>query len=585
MPSNQQNRPRPRNDAEDAMLLVWLLLFAVTGVVYYLAYSRFHLRANQLVELTFYPLLVLVFLYEWLRYAATREGKMEEAWPRPIPYISPIEDRKYVEQARQNHAVLLGYDIYGEPVTWTNETRTYQANCFGMTGGGKTTLLHGITEQDIHSGAPIIFIDGKGDWELFEKLLPTMEAAGRIHQLRVINPLRPDISASYNPFWSEDGNYEDHISFIFESFKMEKDFFEGHQRVYLENIARILHYTGKRFNFHDVLVAAYDQDILEQQIKLAMERTHNDQSVTDQQRLTLQMSVRNLLESFGDRERVAKIQGLINNLMTFMADDLALITGSYDNLLSLNDVIEQKLILYVSLNVNVNERAVTALGRMLLQNLQLMIGKRYAEAQKGKEQPFVSVIMDEFSPFAYENFAHILVTARGANVAFLFALQSAPQLLQVGRGFRNDVASAPNTTFMLRIKDEETAQDFLKASARIRQMRRSMRIRKSGLFQTSYKEDGDGSQTEVRETLAQEEHIKRMPTGQMEMLAPDRLRGVLHRHVHIRQPFRHWLPGVPENLYPKYAICQDDTEGLNLRFSNPELEEKRTRQGKKGKRR
>jgi type IV secretory pathway TraG/TraD family ATPase VirD4 len=506
---------------------------------------------------------------------------MEEAWPRPLPYISPIEDRKHVEQARKDHAVLLGYDIYGEPVAWSNETRTYQANCFGMTGGGKTTLLHSITEQDIHSGAPIIFIDGKGDWELFEKLIPAMEAAGRIHQLRVINPLRPDISASYNPFWSEDGNYEDHISFIFESFKMEKDFFEGHQRVYLENIARILHYTGKRFNFHDVLVAAYDQDMLGKQIKLAMDRTRNAASITDQQRLTLQMSVRNLLESFGDRERVSKIQGLINNLMTFMADDLALITGSYDNLLSLNDVIEQKLILYVSLNVNVNERAVTALGRMLLQNLQLMIGKRYAEAQKGKEQPFVSVIMDEFSPFAYENFAHILVTARGANVAFLFALQSAPQLLQVGRGFRNDVASAPNTTFMLRIKDEETAQDFLKASARIRQMRRSMRIRKSGLFQTSYKEEGDGSQTEIRETLAQEEHIKRMPTGQMEMLAPDKIRGVLHRHVHIRQPFRHLLPGVPENLYPKYASCLDDTEGLNLRFTNPELEEKRTRQGKK----
>ena len=86
----------------------------------------------------------------------------------------------------------------------------------------------------------------------------------------------------------------------------------------------------------------------------------------------------------------------------------------------------------------------TALGRMLLQNLQLMIGRRYSRAEEGEHQPFVSVIMDEFSPFAYENFAHILQTARGANVAFLFALQSAPQLLQVGRGFRNDVASAPN---------------------------------------------------------------------------------------------------------------------------------------------
>ncbi len=581
MSTPQQNRTRNRNDAEDGMLLVWILLFAVAGAVYYLAYSRFHIRANQLVELTIYPLLAATFAYEWLRYQATKKARMEEAWPRPIPNISPSEDRQHIERAREVRAVLLGYDIYGKPVTWANDTRTYQANCFGMTGGGKTTLLHGITEQDIASGAPIIFIDGKGDWELFEKLIPAMEAAGRIHQLRVINPMRPDISASYNPFWSIDGSYEDHISFIFESFKMEKDFFEGHQRVYLENIARILHYTGKRFNFHDVLVAAYDQDILGEQIKLAMDRTRGADSITDQQRLTLQMSVRNLLESFGDRERIAKIQGLINNLMTFMADDLALITGSYDNLLSLDDVIEQKLILYVSLNVNVNERAVTALGRMLLQNLQLMIGKRYSEAQKGKEQPFVSVIMDEFSPFAYENFAHILVTARGANVAFLFALQSAPQLLQVGRGFRKDVASAPNTTFMLRIKDEETAQEFLKASSRIRQMRRSMRIRKAGVFQPTYKEEGEGSQTEIKDTLAQEEHIKRMPTGQMEMLSPDRIKGVVHRHVHIRQPFRHWLPGVPENLYPKYVSCMDDSEGLNLRFPNQELEEKRTRQGRK----
>jgi type IV secretory pathway TraG/TraD family ATPase VirD4 len=205
--------------------------------------------------------------------------------------------------------------------------------------------------------------------------------------------------------------------------------------------------------------------LIEEVRKMALDRVTTDPSVTHQQRLTLTMSVRNLLESFEDKERVSKIQGLINEMMTFMGDEMALITGPYDELLSLDEVIDQKLILYLSLNVNVNERAVTALGRMLLQNLQLMIGRRYSRAEEGGEQPFVSVIMDEFSPFAYENFAHILQTARGANVAFLFALQSAPQLLQVGRGFRNDVSSAPNTTFMLRTKDEETAKYFLNASA------------------------------------------------------------------------------------------------------------------------
>ena len=66
-----------------------------------------------------------------------------------------------------------------------------------------------------------------------------------MQDLRIIDPMRPEISARYNPFWAPEGNAEEHVGFVFESFNMEKDFFEGHQRVYLENIARVLHYSGK----------------------------------------------------------------------------------------------------------------------------------------------------------------------------------------------------------------------------------------------------------------------------------------------------------------------------------------------------
>jgi hypothetical protein len=184
-----------------------------------------------------------------------------------------------------------------------------------MTGAGKTNLLETVTEQDIARGVPIIFIDGKGDKKLLSELLPSIEAAGRMPDLRIIDPMRPDISARYNPFWAPQGNAEEHVAFVFESFNMEKDFFEGHQRVYLENIARVLHYSGKRFNFHDVLVCAYDQAILKKQMKAALDRVDKDPAITGQQRLTLTMSVRNLLESFEDKERVSKIQGLINEMM------------------------------------------------------------------------------------------------------------------------------------------------------------------------------------------------------------------------------------------------------------------------------
>ena len=74
------------------------------------------------------------------------------------------------------------------------------------------------------------------------------------------------------------------------------------------------------------------------------------------------MSVRNLRQSFEDRDRVPKIQGLLNELMTFLEDDLSVITGEYDELLSLDEVIDKELILFVSLNTNKNSKAVTALG-------------------------------------------------------------------------------------------------------------------------------------------------------------------------------------------------------------------------------
>jgi hypothetical protein len=572
---------RRHNDAQDAVLLGWVLILGIFGIFYFLAYDRLHVRAGQLVEITIYPLLLAVFLWEVLRYKATKRNEMEAAWPRPVPCVSRQKEEEYLREARKRSSVLLGYDIFGEPFYWSDDTRTMQSNAFGMTGAGKTNLLETVTEQDILRGVPIIFIDGKGDKKLLAELLPSIEAAGRMQDLRVIDPMRPEISARYNPFWAPEGNAEEHVGFVFESFNMEKDFFEGHQRVYLENIARVLHYSGKRFNFHDVLVCAYDQVLLKTQMKVALDRVAIDSTITRQQKLTLTMSVRNLLESFEDKERVSKIQGLINEMMTFMGDDMAMITGPYDELLSLDDVIDKGLILFMSLNVNVNERAVTALGRMLLQNLQLMIGRRYSRAEEGEHQPFVSVIMDEFSPFAYENFAHILQTARGANVAFLFALQSAPQLLQVGRGFRNDVASAPNTTFMLRTKDEDTAQYFLKASARVRQMRRSMRVQKKGVFKPEFEEGTEGSQTEIKDTLAQDEHIKKMPVGQMEILMTDPFRGTIHKHLHIKKAFSHWFPQVPMNVYPKLDTVGAESHGLNLNFPVPDLEEKRQRRRRK----
>jgi hypothetical protein len=569
------------NHEESLAFVLSVVAVIVLAAGYYILATRFHIRPAQLIELSLYAMYSLVSAASLIWYFVTLRRRREENWPHPPLFVSQSKDRKAVAAAYNQNSIVLGYNVHREPWFWSDATRVMQSIVFGATGSGKTTLLKNIITQDVfrvvgppgdQHRIPMLIFDGKADKEFLSDLLPAIETAGRMHQLRVLDPSRPDISARYNPFFSEHSLYEEHANFIFESFDLKEDFFHGHQATYLSDLVRVLTHTGKRFNIYDVLVLALDPQILKEQIGIARSSLDAEVGVNHQRRLNFEMSVRNLQQSFQDRERVPKIQGLLNELMTFLGDDLSLITGAYDDLLSLDEVIDKELILFVSLNTNKNSKAVTALGRMLLQNLQLILGKRYENAQERRREnrPMVSVILDEFAPFAYSNFAQILQTARGTNTAFLFALQSLPQLLKVGRGFKDDVSSAPNTTMLLHTRDEETTQYFLKASARVRQKRRTLTVQRTGVFEDKYEPIGFGSETDIKETRAQDEHIKNLPVGQMEVLMTDRLQGTLHSHLHVRPPRNYRFPGLEPAIYPR-LYSPSHLDGANLRFKDSDL--------------
>jgi hypothetical protein len=182
--------------------------------------------------------------------------------------------------------------------------------------------------------------------------------------------------------------------------------------------------------------------------------------------------------------------------------------------------------------------------------------------------------LDEFAPFGYRNFAQILQTARGTNTAFLFSMQSLPQLMQIGRGFKEEVTSAPNTTMTLRTRDEETADYFIKASAQQTVVRRSI-FKQRGLFGLGkYEETGRASETEDRETRSQDESIKNLPKGQMEILMSEDTRGTLHSLLQVRPPEDVSIPDFVPAAYPRLLQSRMDSSGANLRFKDPELERK-----------
>ena len=459
-----------------------VLLILAVGTVWiggHIAHQRFHLSQRQITEIVLYILTVLTSVIVVILMSVTSKERREKQWPHPPMMITPSRLDREMSVAWDQNSVILGYDIHGNPWLWPDRIRVMQSVLLGMTGSGKTTALRSIITQDIYRQVgppedrhhlPMIILNGKGDIQFFYELLPHIHRAGRLHQLRVLSPSRPDLSARYNPFYTDDDNYMAQVNMIFGSFHLRDEFFAKHQLNYLADIVRVLVYTGCRFNFYDVIVMALDAEVLKEQVEKASKLIDKDSNLSTQRKLNFQMSVKNLIQSFQDRERVPKIQGLLNECMTFLDDELSVITGPYEGLLSIDEVIKDELILFVSLNTNKNTEPVKALGKMLLQNLQLVVGKRYeSEAERlRRNRPLFSVVLDEFAPFGYRNFPQILQTARGTRTAFLFSMQSLPQLDGVGRGFKEDVSSAPNTTLCMRTLDENTAQYFTKASSQHR---------------------------------------------------------------------------------------------------------------------
>jgi hypothetical protein len=568
--------------------VIAILILAGGWFGWYLARDRYHLTGSQVEELACYLLIGIAALYSAVYLLVTAGSRWERQWPHPPMVMHPRRDDRVTRDAWQREAVVLGYDVHGKPWLWSDRVRVMQGIVLGMTGSGKTTLLRNIITQDLFRVVgppedphriPMIILDGKADLDFFESLMPHIHRAGRLHQLRILNPSRPDLSVRYNPFHCSDENYMPVVNMVFGSFNLHDEFFAKHQLNYLADIVRVLAYTGLKFNFYDVLVMAIDEQVLREQVTKASRRLEQDRGISTQRKLNFEMSVKNLYQSFQDRERVPKIQGLLNECMTFLDDELSVITGPYEDLLSLDEVIEEELILFVTLNVNKNTEPVRALGKMLLQNLQLVVGKRYEseEERRRKNRPLLSVVLDEFAPFGYRNFPQILQTARGTNTAFLFSMQSLPQLMHVGRGFKEDVVSAPNTTMTLRTRDEETARYFLRASAEHRVTRRSLSMERWKFFgYERYEETGRAVDIETTETRALDEHIKNLPKGQMEILMTDDTRGTLHAHLHVRPPADIRVPQFEPVLYPRLKQSRMSSVGANLRFKSAELAESRS---------
>ena len=318
MRSDQNEKPTRPAPLESFEFVAGILTLVGGWFAWYVATNRYYITGRQIVEMALYFAITVVCAGAGLVRLFTRRSRRESEWPHRSLVISARRDKRIVRKAWKQNAVVLGYDVHGKPWLWPDKIRVMQGIALGMTGAGKSTLLTNIISQDLERVVgppedphriPMVILDGKGDLEYLNQLLPYIHRAGRLHQLRVLSPSRPDISTLYNPFRCTSDDYMAIVNMVFGSFDLHHEFFSPHQQSYLSDIVRVLVYTGQQFNFYDVMVMALDQEVIREQVEKASRQIERSPNLTLQRRLNFEMSVRTLYQSFQDRDRVQNIRG------------------------------------------------------------------------------------------------------------------------------------------------------------------------------------------------------------------------------------------------------------------------------------
>ena len=124
------DRPHPPL-LESIEILVAVVVMSGSWFAWYVARERYHLTSRQLAELSTYLVIAGLVLALTLILWATRRSRREREWPHPPLTISRKRDERIIKQAWQRNAVVLGYDIHGQPWYWPDRVRRYAINCFG----------------------------------------------------------------------------------------------------------------------------------------------------------------------------------------------------------------------------------------------------------------------------------------------------------------------------------------------------------------------------------------------------------------------------------------------------------------------
>jgi len=418
--------------------------------------------------------------------------------------IKVIKERNRVERSvleKTDDSVFCGMTDDKKEVWLKPYQRTMHTQIVGTTNAGKTeSVIVPLAIQDIHAGKGLMIVDGKSERALLDKLWAYTVSAGREKDFRLISLSNIEESHQFNPLMG--GSAEEITERVFNSFEFENPHYRSLQYEVMGQVMRTFESAKEIPTFQRLHQVISDPLVLE---KLG--------DKTKDEKLKAWIQYYKLLST---NERDTRTSGLLAAISHFSNGKTAALFNAGADALTIDEALEQNLIVYFQLPVLLTPFLGKATGKLVLQSLQAAVANRHRS--KNKDKKFFSVFLDDFSEYLYPGFVSILNKSRSANVGIVFAHQALGDITALGDSVANTIQTNSNIKVFMRGNDPDSAEYFSKVIGTSKSVKYTERQKKN-FFSTQ--KSGDVSAREVEEFIVHPNSFKQeLGLGEALMVIP-----------------------------------------------------------------
>lgn len=376
---------------------------------------------------------------------------------------------------------LLGIDLYrGKNVQLTDHDANLHTLAIGTTGSGKTTGIANVIESAIRRGYPLIYVDGKGDLALADRVKHFATQQGRVfYRFSMVGE-----SLAYNPIAF--GGFTSKKDRIIELRQWSEDHYRKIAEGYLQTVFRLLEKAQVPIDLHSLSAHLQPQALYE---------------------IARQLGDKTLVAEVGKREaHVKDISSLIAEIDNIAQSEIGyLFDCRAGEVLTLERALKDNAIVYFCLQPLAFPAYAETLGKLIINDIKAMAASFLARQEKIK----LFTIFDEFSVFAGDQIINLINQGRGAGIHALLATQSLSDILHKGgEALLGQVLNNTNNYLIQRQNNPNDAEVLANVIGTAPAFQITSQI------QAVSSQPAAGSVRESREFIVHPDTIKRLSLGQ-----------------------------------------------------------------------